>query len=89
MSLKNLRQEIDNIDTGILKLIVKRFEVIKAVGEKKKKNGQEIRDLQREKEIMIRLKMFAQEKGISQEMVEGIYDLILTESRNLQNKISD
>jgi chorismate mutase/prephenate dehydratase len=83
MNLNNLREEIDNIDNNILKLLEQRMQIVKSVGELKHKSGGSIYRPEREQEILDRLKN--EKKGIiNSEAIEAIYLEIFAASRNLE-----
>jgi len=50
-----LRNKIDDLDNQILDFLVQRFSISREIGEIKASSGIEIRDLDREKEIIERL----------------------------------
>ena len=56
MDLKDLRDEIDQIDKEILGLFVKRMEVVKKVAEFKKQNNLPVLQGGREKEVIENIK---------------------------------
>ncbi|OGF21465.1 chorismate mutase [Candidatus Falkowbacteria bacterium RBG_13_39_14] len=80
-NLDELRKEIDNIDREIFLLLKKRFDVVKKVGEYKKKNNLPIRDLKREGEIIRRK---AREMGMDEEFVEEVYRILFSEAYRIQ-----
>ncbi len=83
MNLDKLREEIDSIDDKVLKLLEKRMQIVKSVGELKHKSGGSIYRPEREIEILQRLK--SQKRGvISDEAIEAIYLEIFAASRNLE-----
>ncbi len=83
MNLNKLREEIDNIDNNILKLLEQRMQIVKNVGELKHKSGGSIYRPEREQDILDRLKN--KKKGvISDEAIEAIYLEIFAASRNLE-----
>ena len=55
-NLQSFREKIDSIDEKILKLLAKRMDLIKDVGELKAKLELKVEDLNRENEIIERLK---------------------------------
>ena len=81
MSLKDIRNAIDSIDSRILKLLNDRMEMVLMA----KKFKPQIEDREREKEIIERI-----EKNLTglihATFVHGIYTEILKESKNLQQK---
>ncbi|QJA06203.1 prephenate dehydratase [Thermosulfurimonas marina] len=53
--LEKLRQEIDQLDRRLLELLHRRFELAKAIGEIKRREGQGPLDLSREREVVRKL----------------------------------
>ena len=82
--LKDLRAEIDKLDTDLVKILNERFKLSLAVGEVKKKKGSPILVSGREDQIKSRL------IGLSlpefEEPIIGVYEKIFEESKKLQNK---
>jgi|TARA_B100001964_G_C14210082_1_gene590073 chorismate mutase len=87
-SLEELRKEIDKIDNEIISLLSKRKDLIKGVAEIKKELIKPILDEKREKEIIGRLKTKAKEKGLDENFIISLYDIILKNSR-YEQKIND
>lgn len=75
------RKEIDAIDTEMMKLLVKRFEVTKKIRRYKKMNNLPVMDKKREEHIV-------QEKigssGLPRKFIKDFYKLIFEESRRIQ-----
>ncbi len=86
MGIKEKRDEIDEIDIQIVKLLAKRMEIVKEIGKEKLKNGIELRDKDREAEIIRRVKETGRNYGI-EELVERVYQDILYFSRQEQRDI--
>ena len=86
MDLKDLRKKIDKIDNDILKLLNKRMEIVKKVGELKNSTNTPIYRPEREKEIIDRLtKLSEKENGIlKKEHIEAIFLEIFAISRTLE-----
>jgi len=82
--LKELRREIDRIDSEILELISKRFEISREIGNLKNSNGLKIYDPEREKEIAQKWKTEGKERGLDGEMLMPILDSILSFSKYKQ-----
>ena len=55
MDLKELRNELDNIDNEIVGLFKRRMETVKMVSESKKDTGKAVKDRRREREILSRV----------------------------------
>jgi len=86
--LKKLRSEIDKIDNEIIRLLNKRMEVVKRVGELKNTTNAPIYRPEREKEIIERLyEITKKENGLlSKEDIEAIFLEIFAISRALERK---
>ncbi len=81
--LEVLRENIDNIDNEILKLLNKRMEYVDAVGNLKKSTGGSIYRPEREREILDRLKSLNRGK-LNDRAIEAIFLEIFAVSRNLE-----
>ncbi len=81
--LEVLRENIDNIDNEILKLLNKRMEYVDAVGKLKKSTGGSIYRPEREREILDRLKSLNRGK-LNDRAIEAIFLEIFAVSRNLE-----
>lgn len=83
MSIEDWRQEIDRIDTEIVRLINRRAIFCRKIGIFKSKMKLPIVDLQRESEIL--KKAVSKNSGfISDEGLERIFKVLIRESRNIQ-----
>ncbi|MGL6064837.1 MAG: chorismate mutase [Fusobacteriaceae bacterium] len=81
-----LRGEINNIDIEILKLIEKRIEVVKKVGELKHKKISRIYVPEREEEIFEKLSNLS--KKLEKEKIRGIYTEIISACRDFEKKFT-
>ena len=88
MSLEELRKEIDSIDDEIIRLLNKRMEIVKKVGELKNTTNAPIYRPEREKEIIKRLTKISKEEGgiLSEEEISAIFLEIFAISRALERK---
>ncbi|MDP6599936.1 MAG: chorismate mutase [Candidatus Woesearchaeota archaeon] len=86
MNLEETRKEIDNIDDEIISLLSKRQDLIKKIAEIKKELNKSVLDEKREEEIIEKLKIKAKEKGLDANFVVSLYNIILENSRNQQEK---
>ncbi len=75
---------IDSVDRELLRLLAKRFSLIGEVAEYKRDNRVPIRDFQREREILDDRRHRATPLGLSPELVESAFRLIMWASRDLQ-----
>lgn len=82
--LKELRAEINSIDSQLLDLLMQRREISKNVIQAKDLNDLPIRDEKREKEILEQLIFTGKEKGLSEEYIKKIFYEIIEDSVHLQ-----
>lgn len=80
-----LRAEIDELDDQLWETIAQRMEVSERIGEWKKAHGMQALQPQRYEEILKHRKEWAEQKGLSKELVENIFDTIHQESLKKQN----
>ena len=84
--IEKLRKEIDSIDSNILELLSKRKSIVKKISEIKKQKNKPIIDEGREQEIMGRIKKLAKEKGLDENFIGSVYEIIINNSRNEQER---
>lgn len=84
MSLEELRNNIENIDGQIIKLLGKRLNVAEEIGGIKKKLGKQIEDREREETLLQKIRQLANQEGINEADAEDIYRHIFATSRRLQ-----
>lgn len=85
LSLEQLRQDIDIIDQQIVELLAKRTELVKVIG--RLKSGQpEVRDPDREEQVLRRVKASAEKKGVNPELIIKIYHTIFDHFVEVQKK---
>ena len=89
MNIAEARKKIDQIDAQILALIKQRIALIPEIVEYKKKHNIAVYQEKREVEIFKQLKKLAKELGISFEMVETVWKLIISESRRVEHELLD
>ena len=81
------RNQINKIDSEIVRLYKERMEVAKLIGEYKKENGLPIKDTRREKELLDTLsEMAGEEDGNG---IRSLYSVIFELSRMKQRKVFD
>ncbi|UCD54004.1 MAG: chorismate mutase, partial [Dehalococcoidia bacterium] len=86
MKLEELRKKIDETDANIVRLIGERIRIAREIGGKKKERGKQINDRAREKEVLEHIKSLARAENISAEVIESIYQEIVTSCRRTQGK---
>ena len=79
-----LRAEIDELDDQLWETIVRRMEVSERIGDWKKEHGVQALQPQRYEEIVKQRKEWAEQKGLSEELVQNLFDAIHQESLKKQ-----
>ncbi len=82
-SIESLREEIDMIDKDLVRLIAKRSEVAKRIGEIKAADGRGPLDVTRERAV-IKSALSANQGPISDQKIERIFTEIISACRDLQ-----
>jgi chorismate mutase/prephenate dehydratase len=78
--LQELRQKIDEVDEGIVRLIARRLEMVGLVIKEKSGRPQPIRDPARERVVLARVEAVAQSLGVSGPLARKIFSEIITHS---------
>ena len=79
-----LRSRIDALDRQVLELLQKRMEVVAEVAAAKRKEGVQIRDFEREREVLDDRRARALQLGLPPGPIESIYRQIMLASRDYQ-----
>jgi chorismate mutase/prephenate dehydrogenase len=82
--LSELRQRLDEIDTGIVDLIAERQQVVTIIGEHKLKTGLPLRHFEREREVIDRGMERAESQGLSGEVARDILETLIHHSLSNQ-----
>ena len=85
--LEKLREEIDKIDDEILIQLSKRKSIVKEIAKIKKKLGKPIFDGKREQQLIEKLKSVSNEKGLDKDFIGSLYEIIIKNSKEEQEKI--
>lgn len=85
MDLKQLRDNIDDIDSEILSLFMKRMELCKGVADYKKLNNMPVFQGGREQEVIERIKMLTQNSDL-ENGTAALFTTIMDISKILQNR---
>ncbi|MDR9418209.1 bifunctional chorismate mutase/prephenate dehydratase [Gracilimonas sp.] len=83
-NLNSIREKLDQIDRTILKALAQRQELVKEVSDLKLKNEQGIRDLEREEQLLNRIRDLAHEVGLDRYFAEHLFREIITNSVRFQ-----
>ncbi|MDP2103513.1 MAG: chorismate mutase [Candidatus Gracilibacteria bacterium] len=74
--LIQFREQIDTIDTEIIHLLSRRFEIVRGVGQYKKQNNLPPLQPGRWQEVLESKKQLAREHGMSEEFVVDVWNRI-------------
>lgn len=85
--LEDLRDRIDELDTKLLSLLANRMEIVRAIGESKKKNGVTILQNIRWNEIVQKRTKQGEEKQLTADFVMKIFESIHQESIHHQKQV--
>ncbi len=86
--IEDLRKEIDKIDIEIVRLLNERAKIAKHIGDIKKKNDIQIRNLQREKEVISNVLRENEKYGLfPKEALEIIYKEIISAIASLEGAV--
>ncbi|HEX9974406.1 MAG TPA: chorismate mutase [bacterium] len=85
MSLAQFREEIDNLDKSIIKLVNDRAKVSLKILQEKQKLNLQIYDPQREEQVL--QKVMQENNGpLSADQIKSIFKIIIESCRNVQNQ---
>ena len=74
--LEEYRKQIDVIDTEIVELFSKRFEIVKQIGTFKKENNIPVVDNNRFQKVLEKVENIAEKQGVSKDFINDIYNII-------------
>lgn len=83
-ALDQLRQQINEVDEGIIKRLAERQTLVQAIGQLKADQGVEIVDLKREQELSEFHRQLGITYSLSPEFVANLFRMIILESRKVQ-----
>ncbi|QCI25594.1 chorismate mutase [Buchnera aphidicola (Sitobion avenae)] len=86
-SLLIFRNEINNIDKKIVKLLAERKNLVLKIAQSKIENNQAIRDIEREKKILQKLIFLGKKNNLTPEYITQLFQLIIEESVSTQKKL--
>ncbi len=85
--LTELREKIDEVNEGLIKLLKYRFEITTKVAEYKKQKGLPIFDAEREEQVYTKLYQLASEYQLNRDFVLTFFRMIIEEASKQQEKI--
>lgn len=83
MSLEPLRNEIDKVDKELVKLLERRFELVKEIGDYKKSHNLPVLDLAREQQVLQKKKEQLSNKDLWPHF-EKLFQHIMNISKELE-----
>lgn len=83
MKLDELRKEIDKVDRQVIRLLCRRFRMVRNIAGIKRGVGLKINDKAREREIIENCKS-ASDGSLDEKFIEKLMHLILTKSKSIQ-----
>ena len=83
-NIETLREKIDAVDDQILKDIVVRIKICRAIGELKKQQGKPVHDISRETEVFKRVKERAEIFKLDPIKIERLYREIVNMCTSVQ-----
>lgn len=86
-TLEELRAQIDLFDDQLLELLEQRMSVAQTIGQFKKENNITILQSSRWEEVMQKVTIKAESRGLSKEFVSSLFKAVHQESINHQNRI--
>ena len=78
-----LRKDIDRLDKEICDLLLARFEVVRGIGEIKKRDALPVTNAGREEEVIAKVRSTATAEE-DKRALEAIYRKVIEESKNLE-----
>ena len=85
--LEELRSQIDTVDAGLLKGFFKRMELVRTIGELKKKNQVTILQVNRWQEIVEKFLSEGRAMGLNEDFLKGLLNAMHDESMRTQHDV--
>ena len=82
--LSDLRNEIDEIDRGIVELLARRLDVCERVAEVKSKSAASIIQPERVRQVLTTRRQWAIDKGVDADFAEQIFRTLLSETHRIE-----
>ncbi len=82
--IKSLREKVDAVDDQILRDLVQRVKICRAIGELKKQQSKPVHDIHRETEVFQRVRERAELMKLDPERIERIYHEIVNMCSTVQ-----
>ena len=86
MDLSDWRERIDGIDQQLIDLLNERMHCAQEIGRIKKAAGQPIRDPERERIVLAKVKAYNNQGVIKDEALEALYRLLIELTTNFERE---
>ncbi|MDZ7771184.1 MAG: bifunctional chorismate mutase/prephenate dehydratase [Balneolaceae bacterium] len=83
--LERIRKQLDRLDRNLIETLAKRHEMVRRVSDLKLENSREIRDTERENELLNKVSELARERGLDRHFAEELFREILEHSVRYQH----
>jgi chorismate mutase len=80
------RKQVDSIDQQLLKLLVEREQVVKAIAAIKVSNGTNVLDEKREGDVIQSREILAEQLGLCRNFAKQLMYLVMKNSKDVQEK---
>lgn len=87
MSLKEIREHLDRLDTALVYILAERMSLIPKVAEYKKANNISRYQPEREKEIIKLKRELAEKLDLNPDLVETLYKEIIKDAHRIEESI--
>jgi chorismate mutase len=84
-TLEDLRKEIDTVDEEVIKILSKRFAIVRKIGKLKQEQKKQPLDEKRWKDVIQKIAKKAKEHNIPEETLIKIYNEIHNAALSLEN----
>lgn len=84
--LKALRDELDRVDGDLIELATRRQQLVSDIGQLKKRHGRQLRDFKREREVLDRVRLAAESKGLDPGLAEDLFQRLIEASLTRQEQ---
>ena len=83
--LASLREEIDQLDEQLWKVIGKRADVVRQIGEWKRQHGEQVVQPERWQEVLQHCQSVADKHGLSETVIQEVMEAIHNESVRIES----
>lgn len=85
-ALLKLRNELDEVDAALIAAVARRQSIVAEIGRIKHAAGRQLRDFQREREVLAHVRSRAEAAGLSGDLAEGVLKMLIEASLTTQEQ---